>query len=224
MLSHSVDVIGLYDDYFKDESLWCSAFDDLFDMNKYSKATSEDVECLQNYLLHEENIEDTDFINQLLFIFSNKLNIDSIRRLAHVANYFSNNINVITAFNKLKDLYNKLTHEGEDEGGRQNVISFLRFLLFEPIEFLRSEKDYIDTIGFHYVPNLLRDCCQLVKRDIYNGKTPCVLSFICSNSAPIHELMKSDYKEVLIPRYIPDKDTYDNDYFDIIISQFYQAM
>ena len=217
------DIIGLYDDYFKYETVFCSAFDELFDMNKYKKATEEDIEYLRNCLQHEVNIDDNVFIEQLLFIFSNKLNVELIRKLTHLTDYFTNNINVFTAFSKLKDLYEKITQNNEGDK-YYNVVSFLRFLLFEPIEFLRSEKQYIDTLGFHYTPNLLKDYKQLVKRDIYNGKTPCILSFICSNSGTVHELVRKENKDLLMPKYIPDKDQYGNDYFDIIILQFYQTM
>ena len=220
---HEADIIGLYDDYFKYETIFCSAFDELFDMNKYKKATEEDIEYLRNCLQHEENIDDNEFINQLLFIFSNKLNVALIRKVSHSNDYFNNTINVFTVFSKLKELYEKMTQNGEGDK-HNNVLAFLRFLLFEPIEFLRSEKQCIDTLGFHYTPNLLRDYKQLVKRDIHDGKTLCALSFICSNSGIVHELAKEENKELLMPKYIPDKDQYGNDYFDIIILRFYQTM
>ena len=99
------EIIGLYDDFFKDETYFCSAFDKLFNLNKYKQATNDDIKSLQQYLTKEELIEDDKFVNQLLFIFCNGFNVEIIRMLSHSTKYFDNDINIFVAFNKLKDLY-----------------------------------------------------------------------------------------------------------------------
>lgn len=218
------DIIGLYDDYFKDKPLFCEAFDELFNINKYKKPTNEDIEYLRKCLTDEENIDDNKFIDQLLYIFTNKLNVEDIRRLSHNSDYFTNNINVLTAFDKLKNLYNKIIIGDNVNNEHNNIIDYLKFLLFEPIEFLRNEKQYLELMNFHYTHNLLKSFISLTKPDIYDGKTPCILSFVCSNSAIIHELFNNENSCLLIPNYIPDINQIGNDYFEIIISEFYSTM
>ena len=211
--------IGLYDDYFKNETLFCSAFDELFNINKFDAPTKDDVDYFRQCLTQEENIDDEQFIEEILFIFINKLNVEEIRQLSHLTSYFTNDINVVIAFDKLKDLHDKLVRQNDNH---YNIIDFLNFLLFEPIEFLRHEKTYLESLGFYYSVDLLKSFMLITKTEICNGKTPCVLSYICANSTMIHELMTDKYNDIEIPRYIPDKDQYGNDYFDIIITKFYE--
>lgn len=221
------EIIGLYDDFFKDETYFCSAFDKLFNLNKYKQATNDDIKSLQQYLTKEELIEDDKFVNQLLFIFCNGFNVEIIRMLSHSTKYFDNDINIFVAFNKLKDLYEKLISKQHDDKestqhNNDNIISFLKFMLFEPIEFLRSEKKELESLGFYHNEDLLESFKRFAKIEIHNGKTPCVLSFICPNSSVIHELFTNKYKDVIIPQYIPDIDVNGDDYFNNVITFIYQ--
>ena len=217
------EMIGLYDDYFKDETIFCEAFDKLFNENKYKRATENDIGLFKQYLQNELFIDDNEFVNQLLFTFSNKLNVETIRRLSHAAvPFYNNTINIMTAFTKLKELYDKLVAKHRDED--KNIIAFLMFLLFEPIEHLRTEHQHIHDLCFHPTVGLLNDMEPLTKRDIYNGRSPCVLSYICSNSCMIHELFNNNHKHILLPKYIPDVDQFNNDYFENMFAKIYESI
>lgn len=224
-------------DYFDefDTRPFCEMFDELFSMDKYQPCTFAEKTLLKKLLKEEEGIDDDGFIKDLLFVFTNGLSVQDVRRIAHNSDFFSNSLNIITAFQKLKDVYTKIQPViisghcpwNDDQSiivQLHHISHFLHFVLFEPIEFLRDCLSDIHDCWFFPTKRLIKDFIKISSHKLHDGKTPCILSFICSNTTVVHELFSKRFAMVIPDKYIPDMDADGNDYFDNLVTRIEQRM
>lgn len=195
------------------------AFDEIFNLVNYASPSQEEQTTLRKLLESLADIRDNDFVNDLSILFSTRAQVQVIRQASHYKQ-FRNNMDVISAFRILKQLHDSL----EDTEEFSNIKAFLRYLLFEPIAVLRDHVKQLKSMGFKSLNNTLKSLLPTIDIKLFNGETPCMLSFICNDSTHVHELFRPEYKEAEFSKYLPDFDANGKDYFELMIESAYESV
>ena len=211
MLSEYFDKLGTCN--------FSEAFDEIFEQISYSTPTQEEQITLRKLLEINADIRDKEFINDLSLIFNTRALVPIIREASRYKQ-FKNSFDIVNAFRILKNLYDSL----EDKEDTRNIKDFIFYLLFEPIAQLREHVAKLKSLGFQPLKDTLKSLLSTIDFKLFNGETPCPLSYICSVSTNIHELFRPEYKEAEFVKYLPDIDSIGRDYFELMIESAYTSV
>lgn len=197
-------------DYFdsRKNQYFQEAFDEVYNFLPIWSPSSQEIEEFNKIVDEELGIEDVEFNTIIKSLFTAEISIDAIRKISH-NHGFKTSIDTTIAFNKLKKLYDRIENK--------NIINFIFFLIFEPMEYIKEIVKGIKDNNFRELKNTLKDFIQCGDFTIKQGKSPMVIDMFCNSDDIIHKLFTDEYYEIPFDKMIPTKDTIGKDYFENMI-------
>ena len=203
--------------YFGENRFIQESFDKVYNLLPKWEPTEEDKELFENLI--SENIFDIDdkrFLETLKSMFVNKTSINIIREIAQNKGFENIEVDVKIAFEHIKRVYESVGVVEGSEAGKQ-LKTFLYFLIFEPMEYMRDIIKDIKGNNLYELENTLSDFIECGEFDVFDGNTPMIISFICKSDKIEHQIYTAEYKIIEFDPLIPDMDTNGNDFFANVI-------
>lgn len=200
-------ILFMISEYFDnmENNYFQEAFDEVYELIDYItlKPTDEDITELQQYF---QIVQLDESISKILIeLFQHIVSVKDIRVMSR-NNYFEDvNVDIKIVYDKLKHIYEDMKVENK------NILTYLLFLLFEPMKYIENLYNKLISHGFSPVNNTIKDLLSIGKvQKIYDGKTCCVLSYICISDIVPHVLFQPHYAFATFKNNISDNNYFDN--------------